>query len=120
MNAAVVVAEGVIPVTAAAAMAASAALRPLPDGLGVRALFVEWASTTGHAGSHLHDLFARASDDTTELWRIVLQSLRLEEAVASGCLLLQALALVRLWKVENHVPRITIGHERTLCDWRQC
>jgi hypothetical protein len=87
--------------------------------LSVRSLFVQWASTTGHAGSHLHALFARAGADTSELWRIVLQSVRLEEAVASGCLVLQALALVRLWMVENQVPCITNRHERVLCDWCQ-
>jgi hypothetical protein len=103
----------------AAAPTLQATLSDESDNHSVRSLFVQWASTTGHAGSHLHNLFARAGADTTELWRIILQSLRLEEAVASGCLVLQALALVRLWKVQNQVPYITNRHERMLHDWRQ-
>ncbi len=107
--------------TAAAALASDmrdAIASPQSDCLSVRTLFLQWAST-GRAGPHLQQLFAQVGTDAGELWHIVLQSLWLEEAVASGSLLLQALALVRMWKVHHNVPQITMAHEQHLSDWRK-
>jgi hypothetical protein len=68
----------------------------------VRSFFLQWDSGWPHQ-LHLRDLLAHAQDRPAVLQHMALHSLRLEEAVASGCLLIQAVALVtvRLWTLRN-------------------
>jgi hypothetical protein len=93
-----------------AAPPAAAATAPLT----VRSFFLQWA--VGSARS-LRDLFAEAGDSPIHLWHIATHSLRLEEAVASGCLLVQAVALVRLWTKMHGVRQIEQMHAETLTHW---
>jgi hypothetical protein len=99
------------------ALAAAAVHPDAPsDRVGVHAFVLRWE--VGSGGRQLRDLFEQAGDDPTELWQIAMQSLRLEEVVATGCLLVQAVALVRLWTKQHGVEAVAFEHEAPLTRWR--
>lgn len=106
---AVVVRDATVAVAAAAAAGANG------ERLTVRSFFLQWDAQQ----LHLRDLLAHAQDSPAELQHIALHSLRLEEAVASGCLMIQALVLVRLWTLRNNVQQITPHHSRLIHTWCQ-
>ena len=97
------------------AAAAAAAANPPARRVHVRSVVTEW----GAGGvQQLRDLFAQAGDDPAELWHIAIHSVRLEEAVATGCLLMQAVALVRLWTQLQGGQAGGQAHQAALIQWR--
>ena len=66
----------------------------------------------------LRDRLAQAGDDAAALWRMAADSVRLEESVATGCLLVQAVALVRLWTRQRGVQAVAREQEAEAHHWR--
>jgi hypothetical protein len=70
------------------------ALHPaIPQHLTVRSFVVQW----GSGPTHLREFLTDAANNPQRLLSIAQQTAQLQEFVASGCLMIQGVTLVRLW-----------------------
>lgn len=58
----------------------------------------------------------RLGDDATELERLARYSMECEERVQTGCLMVQALTLVRYWTLRSN-QSMTTANEKTIVEW---